>query len=106
MGSSEICDELPTNRLFNKSALLDEEFVSDIGCFCSGEISESSPSKSTFSSGRDFSNSADGVSKLASKSNSPSGVESFSSTFTALSSPGNVGNSSSEGSLSSLSSDS
>lgn len=105
VGSSEICDALPTNRLFNKSALLDEEFISEIGCFCSREISESSPSKSTFSSGRDFCSSADGASKLASKSNSPSGViESFSSTVTALSSLGNVGNSSSDGSLSSLSS--
>jgi len=103
--SSEICDALPTNRLFNKSALLDEEFISETGCFGSGEISESSPSKSTFSSGGDFC--ADEDSKLASKSSSPSGVTvSFSSTITALSSPENVGNSSSEGSLSSLSSDS
>lgn len=103
VGSSEVCDALPTNRLFNKSALLDEEFISEIGCFCSDETSESSPSRSTFSSGRDFCDGADG----ASNSNSPSGViESFSSTITAFSSPGNVGNSSSEGSLSSLSSDS
>lgn len=95
--SSEICDG-STSRLFNRSALLDEAFISETGCFCSGEISESSPSKSTFSSRR-----ADG----ASKSNFPSGItESFSSTITALSSPGNAGNSSSEGSLSSLSSDS
>lgn len=104
MGSFETCDTLLTNRLFNKSALLDEEFISEIGFFCSAEISESSPSKSTFSSGRDFCNGADGASKQASKSNSPSGVESFSST--ALPSSGNVGNSSSEGSLSSLASDS
>lgn len=103
---SETCDTPLTNRLFNKSALLDEEFISEIGCFCSAEMSESSPSKSTFSSGRDFCNGADGASKLVSKSNSPSGVESFSSTITALPSSGNVGNSSSEGSLSSLSSDS
>lgn len=104
--SFETCDTLLTNRLFNKSALLDEEFISETGCFCSAEVSASSPSKSTFSSGRDFCNGADGASKLASKSNSPSGVESFSSTITALPSSGNVGNSSSEGSLSSLSSDS